>query len=72
MNEKLKQILTRAGMTFVEAFLSSVVAHLALFTEALGDYAALKSVAISVGVGALATAISAAWNVIKEYGTKGQ
>ena len=62
MNEKLKDLLIRAAKTFAEAFISSVVANLALFTDAMGDYAELKSVAIAVGVGAFAAAISAAWN----------
>ncbi|MBR4942371.1 MAG: hypothetical protein IKZ19_10275 [Clostridia bacterium] len=61
MNEKLKDLLIRAAKTFAEAFISSVVANLALFTDAMGDYAELKSVAIAVGVGAFAAAISAAW-----------
>lgn len=62
MKEKMKDLAIRAAKTFAEAFISSVVANLALFTEALGDYAKLKSVAIAVGVGAFAAAISAAWN----------
>ena len=40
------------------------LADLALFTDCLGDYAKLKSVAVAVGVGAFAAAISAAWNGI--------
>lgn len=64
MNEKLKDLLIRAVKTFAEAFISSVVANLALFTDALGDNAQLKSVAVAVGVGAFAAAISAAWNGI--------
>lgn len=67
MSEKTKDILERAIKTFIEAFVSALVANLALFTEALGDAAALKSLAISVGVGALATGISAAWNAIQHY-----
>lgn len=64
MNEKLKDLLIRAAKTFAEAFISSVVANLALFTDALGNNAQLKSVAVAVGVGAFAAAISAAWNGI--------
>lgn len=67
MSEKTKNILERAGKTFVEAFVSSIIANLALFNDALGDAAALKSVAISVGVGAVAAGISAAWNAISGY-----
>ena len=54
----MKDLAERAVKTFAEAFLSSVVANLTLFTDALGDYGKLKSVAIAVGVGAFAAAIS--------------
>ena len=60
----MKDLAERAVKTFAEAFLSSVVANLTLFTDALGDYGKLKSVAIAVGVGAFAAAISAVWNGI--------
>ncbi len=62
MSEKTKDLLIRAGKTFVQAFLSSVTANLTLLTDALGDRGELKGVAIAVGVGALAAAISAVWN----------
>lgn len=64
MNEKFKELAERAAKTFAEAFISSVVANLALFTDSLGDYAKLKGVAVAVGVGAFAAAISAVWNGI--------
>lgn len=64
MNDRLKDLLVRAAKTFAEAFISSVVANLTLFTDAMGDNAKLKSVAVAVGVGAFAAAISAAWNGI--------
>ena len=62
MNEKIRDLAVRALKTFAQAFISSVVANLTLLTDALGDNARLKSVAIAVGVGAFAAAISAAWN----------
>ena len=64
MSEKFKELAERAAKTFAEAFISSVVANLALFTDSLGDYAKIKSVAVAVGVGAFAAAISAVWNGI--------
>lgn len=67
MSKKTKDILERAGKTFIEAFTSSIVANLTLFTDALGDNGKLKAVAISVGVGAVAAGISAAWNAIQHY-----
>lgn len=69
MSKKTKDILERAAKTFVEAFVSAIIANLALFTDSLGDYGKLKAVAISVGVGAIASGISAAWNAIQQYFT---
>ena len=65
MSDKVKNVLERAGKTFFEAFVSSIIAHLTLFQDALGDSAKVKAVLISVGVGAFAAGVSAAWNTIE-------
>ena len=67
MSDKTKDIIERAAKTFVEAFVSSIIANLSLFADSLGDMATLKGVAISVGIGALAAGISAAWNATQHY-----
>lgn len=69
MSEKTRDLLIRAAKTFVQAFISSVVANLTLLTDALGDNGRLKSVALAVGIGAFAAAISAAWNGFLAVGT---
>ena len=62
MSEKTKDVLLRAGKTFVQAFLGDVITNLALFQDALGDFARLKSIGIAVAAGALAAGVCAAWN----------
>lgn len=58
-----KDIGKRAIKTFAQAFIASVGANLTVLNEALnGD--AFKTVAISVGVAAVAAGVSAVWNII--------
>lgn len=58
--------LKRALKTFVQAFLSAIIADAAIIGEALVDWEAGKHILLTVGIGALAAGISAAWNIILE------
>lgn len=62
----LKDILTRAGKTFVQAFISAL--GIDSFFGVSGT-SALKRVALSILVGALASGISAVWNSLLEWVT---
>lgn len=58
--------LKRALKTFVQAFLSAIIADAAIIGEALVDWDAGKHILLTVGIGAVAAGISAAWNIILE------
>ena len=66
-NEKrkaFKNILTRAGKTFVQAFISYLSID-GFF--GVTDLNAIKKIALSILVGALAAGISAVWNAFIEW-----
>ena len=58
--------MIRALKTFVEAFASALIADIAVIGEALTDWEAGKHILLTVGIGAVAAGISAAWNIIAE------
>lgn len=59
-----KNILTRAGKTFIQAFLS----YLSIDSFfGISDFGALRRILLSVLVGALASGISAIWNSFIEW-----
>ena len=64
MNKKARDILIRASKTFVQAFISYLSID-AFF--GVTDYTALKKIALSLVVGALAAGVSAVWNSILEW-----
>ena len=62
----MKDWMIRALKTFVEAFASALIADIAVIGEALTDWEAGKHILLTVGIGAVAAGISAAWNIIAE------
>ena len=60
----IRDILIRAAKTFVQAFISYLSID-AFF--GVTDYTALKKIALSLVVGALAAGVSAVWNSILEW-----
>ena len=64
MNKKAKDILIRASKTFVQAFISYLSID-AFF--GVTDYNALKKIALSLLIGALAAGVSAVWNSLLEW-----
>lgn len=64
MNKKVRDIIIRASKTFVQAFVSYLSID-AFF--GVTDYTAIKKVALSLFVGALAAGVSAVWNTILEW-----
>lgn len=66
MNKKkiIRDILIRAAKTFVQAFISYLSID-AFF--GVTDYTALKKIALSLVIGALAAGVSAVWNSILEW-----
>lgn len=63
MNEKIKDVLVRAGKTFWQAMLATVVVALPEIIELIpAGWEALQPVLISAGVGAVAAGLSAAYN----------
>ena len=58
--------LIKALKTFVEAAVSFVVADAAVIGDALTDWETKKHIVLTIGIGALAAGISAAWNIIVE------
>lgn len=57
-----RDVWVRAVKTFAQAAIADLTANLTILSGALGDSSALRTLAISVGVGALAAGISAVWN----------
>ena len=69
MSEKTKDVLIRSIRTFWEAALAAIIVSLPEIVDLIpSGWAAIKPVFISVGVGALAAGITAAYNgVLKPY-----
>ena len=63
---KLPDWLIRALKTFVQAAVSFIVADITVLTEAVADWNAGKHALLTLGVGAVAAGISAAWNIVLE------
>lgn len=66
-NEKrkaFKNILERASKTFVQAFLSSLTIDSLI---GVTELSAIKRIALSILVGAVASGISAVWNALIEW-----
>jgi hypothetical protein len=63
MNQKLKDILIRAGKTFWQAALASLVIAIPEIINLIPNgWEAVLPVLVSAGVGALAAGLSAMWN----------
>ena len=62
----MKDWMIRALKTFVQAFASALIADVAVIGEALVDWDTGKHILLTVGVGAVAAGISAAWNIVAE------
>lgn len=62
--EKIVDIVKRAGKTFAQAFLSSITIDNFI---GVADRNALKQVAVSALVGAVAAGISAVWNTFTAW-----
>ena len=62
MNEKQKDVLSRACRTFWQALLAYLLADAAVLQEALWDWSAGKQVLLSLAIGALAAGLSAVYN----------
>lgn len=61
--EKIKDFAVRAGKTFIQAFLASLSIDMIV---GVTDFEALKKVALSVLIAAVAAGISAVWNMTLE------
>lgn len=59
-----KDILTRAGKTFIQSFISYIGIDSLL---GVTDFDALKRIATSLLIGACAAGISAVWNAAREW-----
>lgn len=72
MNEKFKDVVTRAFKTFWQTTLASIIFAMPQISATMGaGWEALKPVLISAGVGALAAGLSAAYNgVLKPLAEK--
>ena len=58
-----KDIGIRALKTFFQAFIASVGVNLTILSEAIGNDT-IKSVGVSITIGAIAAGVSAVWNYI--------
>lgn len=72
MSEKIKDVAVRAFKTFWQTALASVLFAIPEITESIGaGWDVIKPLLISIGVGALAAGLSAAYNgVLKPFAEK--
>lgn len=61
--EKIKDFATRAGKTFIQAFLAALSIDMIV---GVTDFETLKKLALSVLIAAVAAGISAVWNMALE------
>ncbi len=57
-----KDILVRAGKTFLQAAGAVVIANMTVLTTEISDWAGWKRAALPIFIGAVAAGLSAAWN----------
>ena len=63
MKEKVKDVLIRAGKTFWQAMLATIVVAMPEIVELIPEgWVAVQPVLVSAGVGAVAAGLSAAYN----------
>ena len=60
----MKDILIRALKTFWQAALAYLLADVTVLTSLMVDHSAWRSALVTLGIGALAAGLSAAWNGI--------
>lgn len=61
-----KDVLVRAGKTFVEGFIGSLAVNLIVLQEAIAGEGNIETVVVSLAIGAIAAGVSAAWNGVLE------
>lgn len=61
---QIKDILARAGKTFIQAFISSVSIDALL---GITDLDALKRIGLSMLIAGVAAGISAIWNMVQDF-----
>ena len=62
--EKIKDVITRASKTFVQAFIGSITID-GFF--GVTDFDAIKRIALSVLVAGVAAGVSAVWNMVLDF-----
>lgn len=62
--EKIKDILARAGKTFIQAFIGSITID-GFF--GVTDFDAIKKIALSMLVAGVAAGVSAVWNMVLDF-----
>ena len=62
--EKIKDVLTRASKTFVQAFIGSITID-GFF--GVTDFDAIKRIALSMLVAGVAAGVSAVWNMVLDF-----
>ncbi len=67
MNEKQKDVLTRAWRTFWQAMLAYLLADATLLQEALSDWSRGKHLLLTLFIGAVAAGCSAVYNTALQY-----
>lgn len=62
--EQIKDILARAGKTFIQAFISSISVDSLL---GITDLDTLKKIGVSILIAGVAAGVSAVWNSAKDF-----